>query len=276
MLKMFRPSLEEEVEFMSPVDTFLDLCNKALAILIAGAMNRIEKGSFRLFRGTDWGIVAERDLHVGTESKYIGQLNQDLSSLIPDHRKILSATYYRNFCTKLSVGILDKFRAYLLRQKKISPFGARQLLIDCDAMLSIVSSLSNIGFRPGDEETPILPASLKVISDRMTYIQILLKLMQLDEAVLDSSFRVMLPDGKAEDLKLIKEIRHGRDLSVSDHARQAVETLKPSKILPAFNFDFGFGGTAMSKSTPQKIGTGTASTTPQGKSGAGTKPSGGR
>lgn len=271
---MFRPSLEKEVEFMSPVDTFCDLCNKATAILIAGAMNRIEKGSFRSFRGTNWGIVTEHDMHVGTESKYIGQLSQDLSSLIPDHRKILSVTYYRNFCTKLSVAILDKFRAYLLRQKRISPFGARQLLIDCDAMLHIVSNLGNIGLLPGDEQTPILPASLKIISERMIYIQIILKLIQLDEAVLDSSFRVMLPNGKAEDLKLIKEIRNGRDLSVSDQARQAVETLKPSNILPAFNFDFGFGSTTRSKTTPQKIDS--ASTTPQGKPGAGAKPSGGR
>ena len=201
--------MAHEVEFTSQIDTFHDLCTKTLQILVIGVINRLEK-PFKSMRRINWGLV---DI-LGDPSPYTGQLLDELSDIIPSYRQILSTIYFRNFCTKLALEVLDKFVGYILKQKKITMVGAEQLLVDCDVILPMMHNLSHIGLSSGEEKPSILQAHLSVVSTKMNYIQVILKLLRVEEPILNESFKLLWPEGKPSDLQLIKEIRIGRDVSL--------------------------------------------------------------
>jgi len=126
----------------------------------------------------------------------------------------------------------------------------------------MVCDLINIGLKPGEEKASALPVDIKIISQRMTKTQVILKLMQLeDEAVLDYSFKAMWPTGSPEDLELIRQIRKGRDLTITQEMKRTkddfVEVVKKkgdkmSDIFHSFGDMLGGGGKSSGTTTPQK------------------------
>lgn len=123
MKQQIRPSLSSEVEFSTQIDTFMDLCTKSVNMLVVGVLYRLET-PFKSMRRINWGTVET----LGDESQYTHLIKDELRLIVPDYRKILSILYFRSFCTKLAIEILEKFLGYILRQKKISKVGAEQVL----------------------------------------------------------------------------------------------------------------------------------------------------
>jgi hypothetical protein len=76
-------------------------------------------------RKINWGAVEV----LGDVSGYVTSLESELEGLVPTYRGILSATYFRNFCSKLAVELLDKYLGYIKRQKKINAIGIHLMLV---------------------------------------------------------------------------------------------------------------------------------------------------
>jgi len=194
----------------------MDLCTKTVKILVTGVIFRLET-PFKSMRRINWGTISV----LGDESAYVGLLASEIGEILPSFRRILSTIYFRNFCTKLALETLEKFVGYILRQKKISPVGAEQLLVDCDALTPIMQNIMHIGLGPDDEKPAIPQAHINVVVSKSNYIDVILKLLRLEDSVLDQSFLLMWPDGKPADLQLIKEIRAGRDVSLLQGTKMA-------------------------------------------------------
>lgn len=209
MKQQIRPSLADDVEFSRQIDSYMDLCTKTVHVLVIGVIKRLEE-PFKSMRRINWGTIQV----LGDQSSYTFLLSEELQKLIPDYRRILSTLYFRSFCSKLAVEVLEKFLGYILRQKKITQVGAEQLMVDCDALLPMCQHISLMGLSPTDPKPPILQAHLNVVTVKVNYIEAILKLLRLDDSILDESFKLLWPDGKPSDLQLLKEIRGGRDVSL--------------------------------------------------------------
>ena len=153
-----------------------------------------------------------------------------MAAIIPTFKGILSGTYFKNFSTKLGLDVLDKYFGYIMRQKKISQIGAQQLLVDCDKMEPFVHNISKLGLDSDSPLEPVPKAHITVVSAKLEHIRRTLKLLQVDEGILDKTFSLIWSDGKPADLALIKEIRHGRSNNVIDvgtkEVKQALNTVR--------------------------------------------------
>ena len=56
-------------------------------------------------RRINWGAVES----LGDTSEYVALLEGELGVIIPTYKGILSATYFKNFCTKLALEVLFPF-----------------------------------------------------------------------------------------------------------------------------------------------------------------------
>lgn len=81
----------------------MDVLAVALSALHAGAMQRLES-AFRAMASVNWGS----NTMVGEESPYVHQWHSTLQTLLVNVRDALTDTYFRNFCTKLAAGILQR------------------------------------------------------------------------------------------------------------------------------------------------------------------------
>ncbi len=98
------PALSGQVDMSEEVDAFMDVVAHAIKILVSGIMDRLE-GSFRAMQGINWANISS----VGEESQHVHQMNNVLQDVMPRVRENLSATYFKNLCTKLATELLQRY-----------------------------------------------------------------------------------------------------------------------------------------------------------------------
>jgi hypothetical protein len=152
---------------------------------------------------------------VGDHSKYVTTLAQALRELVPRIRDSLrSDAYFRMFCDRFAKSFVARFQDVVFRCKRPSEMGSQQLLLDAQAVRSVLLKLPLMD-HPGKErdEPPAAASSFAVyaksVNAEMQRIEVLLKLagMSLSPNLLVESFRTLLVDGNTEDLRLVLEMK---------------------------------------------------------------------
>lgn len=206
--------LVDSVSFESEVDAYMDVLAYSLNCLQSGIMDKLDAG-FKTMQSFNWGSVTT----VGEESSYLYQWQRILQELLPRIREALSDTYFRTFCTKLATNFLTKYLDGIVKQKRISEIGTQQLLLDTYNVKTLLLHFHHMGQGPSSDQlntnnsnigsgssSSIPPMYMKLITSKITQIEIILKLVGTPEELILERFKIMWPDGTPNDLQMIMSL----------------------------------------------------------------------
>ena len=204
MLKQLaKPALVSEVNFAPEVDKFMDLIAFTIGVMVAGAVQKMEN-SFRAIRKINWSNVDS----VGDDSPYVKDIRVVLNVRIPRVRDHISAAYFRNFCTKMATSILANFQSTVLRLKRVSKTAGGQLLLDLNSIKELMLRLPLLKFPENGQNKPtIQPSYTAVVRAAASKVEVILKLVCVDEDILEMMFKDLWPDGTESDLMAIRKIK---------------------------------------------------------------------
>jgi hypothetical protein len=146
------------------------------------------------------------DSQVGEESAYVLQINSALGESIPKIREALNSTYFNTFCTKVANEILQRYQQIIMQQKKISEMGSQQLLLDTYSMKTMLLHLHSIGASSDQKTAPPMMFS-KLVTNQSNQIETILKLVGTHEELLLERYKLMVPEGRADELISIMNLK---------------------------------------------------------------------
>ena len=226
--------LVDSVSFESEVDAYMDVLAYSLNCLQFGMMEKLDAG-FKTMQAFNWGGVSI----VGEESSYLYQWQRILQEFLPRIREALSDTYFRTFCTKLATNFLTKYLDVIVKQKRISEIGTQQLLLDTYNVKTLLLHFHHMGQGPSSDQlnsnssnntsstsSSIPPMYMKLITSKITQIEIILKLVGTPEELILERFKIMWPDGTPNDLQMIMSLAGVSRI----HQQQYLESLGVSTL----------------------------------------------
>ena len=202
----------DRVDLEPVADAFHDVIAKAVTRLVA-SLERALEPALRGFSAIAWGAVEEVD----EESPYVRLLANGVRSVVPLVRGLLGRLYFRNFCDKFVASFLPTFHDRVRGAKKISEMGTHQLLLDLHSVKPALLQLPNARKLPedgGDDKAggddggaPPPPAYVKFVTARLGDVERLLKLVGTPDDMLVERFKIMWPDGTADDLAAVMALK---------------------------------------------------------------------
>jgi hypothetical protein len=144
------PEATQEV-FYSLTASALKTLSGVVACLLDGPLSRLSKN--------DWSRLTE----VGDQSTYVVEMQRSLKLVFPIVRKRLEDAPFRQFCDKFVRAFLLRYQASIYRCKKVGEMGAQQLLLDAQAIRSMLLSAPSI--RPASDKALAALAADKPVEE---------------------------------------------------------------------------------------------------------------
>lgn len=186
----------------------MDLIASTTKVIVAGVLERMDP-AFKAMRKINWSNVDS----VGDDSPYVKDLRVVLNVAIPRVRDHMSAAYFRNFCTKMATGVLDKLNTTILKLKRVAKAAGGQLLLDLNGIKELMLKLPLLKLPDNAPNKPVIGAPyVQCVKNSAAKIEIILKLVCVEESILDEVFKDLWPDGTEADLQSIKRIKGLDDL----------------------------------------------------------------
>ncbi|GLE06751.1 hypothetical protein PINS_up016267 [Pythium insidiosum] len=199
----------ESIELSQEIDTFHDVGAAAMKCIVAGLeglldddLNTIPKMNWQ-----NWEAV-------GDESSYVTQIGEKLRAFVPVIRQMLSALYFTNFHDKFAASFVPKILQAVLKCRRVNQVGTQQLLLDVYALKTLFLQLPVIGqdSHPSSSSSssppPVIPARYtKFVTQEFSKVESVLKLIGTPNEMLVESFKIMWPDGNAEDFQNIMNVK---------------------------------------------------------------------
>lgn len=208
MRTLIKPQLVDQVDFASEIDKFMDLIAFTTKVIVAGVLERMDPG-FRAMRKVNWSNVET----VGDESPYVKDIRTVLNVAVPRVRDHVSPTYFKNFCTRMASAVLEKLHSTVLRLKRVAKTAGGQLLLDLNGVKELMLRLPLIKFPENGANKPVLAAAYAVtVKNAASKLEIVLKLVCVEEDSLDEVFKDLWPDGTEADLLAVRQIKGMDDL----------------------------------------------------------------
>lgn len=198
---------ENLISFTKQTEIFIDVIASSIGMLVKGVLS-LTDGVIRVMKKISWSSVP----NVGDESSYIAIMKTTLNDVIPRLRNALSSTWFKNFCTKFSLEFLEQYLNVIMTQKKITPIGAEQLLLDTNALKTLLLSLHHIGISSRDsdkkQELPIPSTYISFITSKFHHISVILKLVCTPEDQFEEMFGILWPEGTVSEMQAVYELKH--------------------------------------------------------------------
>jgi vacuolar protein sorting-associated protein 53 len=205
MKEHIKDEYREDIDFAGQIDAYVDTISFTMSIMIAGILTRLEP-HFKSMRKIDWSTVNT----VGDDSVYAKDIRKLLNETIPRIRANMSRVYFQNFNLKLVTAILDKLNENIWKLKRIATTGAGQLLLDLNGLKFYFLRMPYIGYQSGTpmmEEYQPSKAYQNFVSNRIAKIEVVLKLVCLEDEQLPETFAVLWPDGTKEDYDAVVDLK---------------------------------------------------------------------
>jgi hypothetical protein len=199
---------KDSIDLTYETDAYHDTISVAIRVLHGGLEHRADPAC-RSMSSINWGSCDT----VGEESSYVRAIGDAIMPYIPILRKLMSTLYFRAFCDKFANSFLPAFLNLLLKQRRISEAGSQQLLLDVYNLKNLMLKLPAVGLEDegsGGSYAPpsIIPLSYtKFVTAQMSKIEMVLKLVGTPDALLVERFRIMWPDGSAEDIQGVMNLK---------------------------------------------------------------------
>jgi hypothetical protein len=202
MKNHIRPSMREEIDFADQIDAYNDMVAFTIGILSVGIAQRIHP-IFKKMRNMNWSNVT----NVVDESAYVKEVISILNEVVPKIRSCIPAIFFQSFCMKLITAVLDSLLDNIWKLKRITQTGAGQLLLDLNGLKEFIMRMPNTRLTSGTPPVTISNPYKTFVNNRISHVQIILKLVCTDDDKMEEMFAMLWPDGTKQDYDNIMAIK---------------------------------------------------------------------
>ncbi|CEG46053.1 vacuolar protein sorting-associated protein 53 [Plasmopara halstedii] len=199
-------AFSEAIELSHEIDSFHDVGTHAMKCIVSGLESLLDDDLAALLK-INWQSWEA----VGDESSYVTQMGEKLQTYVPVLRQMLSGLYFNNFCDKFATTFVPKILQAVLKCRKINQVATQQLLLDVYALKTLFLQLPVLikdDVSPSITSTTTIPSRyVKFVTKEMAIVENVLKLIGTPNEMLVESFKIMWPDGTAEDFQSIMVIK---------------------------------------------------------------------
>ncbi|KAG5549625.1 hypothetical protein RHGRI_014809 [Rhododendron griersonianum] len=197
--KIIDPQLVDAVDMSEVQDEFSAVITKALVTLVHGLETKFDAEMAAMTR-IPWATLES----VGDQSAYINSINTILTSSIPVLGRLLSPIYFQFFLDKLASSLGPRFYLNIFKCKQISETGAQQMLLDTQAIKTILLDIPPLG-----RQTSGASNYSKFVSREMSKAEALLKVILSPIDSVADTYRALLPEGTPSEFQRILELKVG-------------------------------------------------------------------
>ncbi|XP_059646970.1 vacuolar protein sorting-associated protein 53 A [Cornus florida] len=195
--KIIDSQLADGVDMSEVQDEFSAVITKALITLVHGLETKFDAEMTAMTR-VPWGTLES----VGDQSEYVNGINMILTSSIPVLGSLLSPIYFQFFLDKLASSLGPRFFLNIFKCKIISETGAQQMLLDTQAVKTILLDIPSLG-----RQTSNAASYIKYVSREMSKAEALLKVILSPVDSVADTYRALLPEGTPLEFQRILELK---------------------------------------------------------------------
>ncbi|XP_022936047.1 vacuolar protein sorting-associated protein 53 A [Cucurbita maxima] len=195
--KIIDTQLVDGVDMSEVQDEFSAVITKALVTLVHGLETKFDSEMAAMTR-VPWGTLES----VGDQSEYVNGINMILTTSIPVLGRLLSPLYFQFFLDKLASSLGPRFYANIFKCKQISETGAQQMLLDTQAVKTILLDIPSLG-----RQTSGAASYSKFVSREMSKAEALLKVILSPIDSVADTYRALLPEGTPMEFQRILELK---------------------------------------------------------------------
>jgi hypothetical protein len=191
------PHYADGVDMSEVQDEFSAVITKALVTLVLGLETKFDTEMAVMTR-VPWSTLES----VGDQSGYVNGINTVLSGSIPVLGKLLTPVYFQFFLDKLASSLGPRFYANIFRCKQLSETGAQQMLLDTQAVKSILLEIPSLA-----RQTSTAASYSKFVSREMSRAEALLKVILSPIDSVADTYRALFPEGTPMEFQRILELK---------------------------------------------------------------------
>ncbi|KAJ7967897.1 vacuolar protein sorting-associated protein 53 A [Quillaja saponaria] len=195
--KIIDPQFSDGVDMSEVQDEFSVVITKALVTLVHGLETKFDVEMAAMTR-VPWGTLES----VGDQSEYVNGINMILTTSIPVLGNLLSSVYFQFFLDKLASSLGPRFYSNIFKCKQISETGAQQMLLDTQAVKTILLDIPSLG-----RQTSGAASYSKFLSREMSKAEALLKVILSPVDSVADTYRALLPEGTPMEFQRILELK---------------------------------------------------------------------
>ncbi|KAJ3679789.1 hypothetical protein LUZ60_016067 [Juncus effusus] len=197
--KMIDPPFADKVDMSQVQDELSAVITRALITLVNGLETKFDAEMLAMTR-VPWATLES----VGDQSEYVNNINSILSTSIPVLASLLSPTYFQFFLDKLAASLGPRFYLNIYKCKSISETGAQQMLLDTQAVKTILLEIPSLGKQ---QSTGGAASYSKFVSREMSKAEALLKVILSPVDSVANTYRALLPEGTPAEFQRILELK---------------------------------------------------------------------
>ncbi|PWA92645.1 vps53-like protein [Artemisia annua] len=197
VLKIIDSQYTDSVDMSEVQDEFSAVITKALVKLVHGVETKFDIEMGAMTR-VPWGTLES----VGDQSEYVNSINMILSGSVPTLGSLLSPIYFQFFLDKLASSLGPRFYLNVLKCKQISETGAQQMLLDTQAVKTILLDIPSLG-----RQTSGAAGYAKFISREMSKAESLLKVILSPIDSVADTYGALIPEGTPSEFQRILELK---------------------------------------------------------------------
>ncbi|CAL9218405.1 unnamed protein product [Arabidopsis halleri] len=191
------PHYADGVDMSEVQDEFSAVITKALVTLVLGFETKFDTEMAAMTR-VPWSTLES----VGDQSGYVNGINTILSGSVPVLGKLLTPVYFQFFLDKLASSLGPRFYANIFRCKQLSETGAQQMLLDTQAVKSILLEIPSLA-----RQTSTAASYSKFVSREMSRAEALLKVILSPIDSVADTYRALFPEGTPMEFQRILELK---------------------------------------------------------------------
>ncbi|XP_022757878.1 LOW QUALITY PROTEIN: vacuolar protein sorting-associated protein 53 A-like [Durio zibethinus] len=224
--KIIDSQFADKVDMSEVQDEFSAVITKSLVTLVHGLETKFEAEMAAMTR-VPWATLES----VGDQSGYVNGINMILTSSIPVLGSLLSPIYFQFFLDKLASSLGPRFYMNIFKCKQISETGAQQMLLDTQAVKTILLEIPSLG-----RQTSGSAGYSKFVSREMSKAEALLKVILSPIDSVADTYRALLPEGTPMEFQRILELKglkkSDQQSILDDFNKGAPAISQPSSVAP--------------------------------------------
>ncbi|KAG6389226.1 hypothetical protein SASPL_150688 [Salvia splendens] len=195
--KIVDPQYADSIDMSEVQDEFSAVITKALITLVHGIETKFDSEMAAMAR-VPWGTLES----VGDQSGYVNGINTILTSSIPVLGRLLSPIYFQFFLDKLASSLGPRFYLNIFKCKQISETGAQQMLLDTQAVKTILLEIPSLG-----KQVSAASGYSKFVSREMSKAEALLKVILSPIDSVADTYCALLPEGTPSEFQRILDLK---------------------------------------------------------------------
>ncbi|PIN07297.1 Late Golgi protein sorting complex, subunit Vps53 [Handroanthus impetiginosus] len=227
--KIVDPQFADRIDMSEVQDEFSAVITKALITLVHGIETKFDAEMVAMTR-VPWGTLES----VGDQSEYVNAINAILTTSIPVLGSLLSPIYFQFFLDKLASSLAPRFYLNIFKCKHISETGAQQMLLDTQAVKTILLDIPSLG-----KQNSAAAGYSKFVSREMSKAEAVLKVILSPIDSVADTYCALLPEGTPSEFQRILDLkglkRADQQSMLDDYNKRGSGTYQPAikTVVPA-------------------------------------------